>query len=160
MIDRIDGLNVTLAWEGLTQDDRMQFLLLNGDDVVYGKEILSQSGKNTITVEVAPNTAYRAKLTAGSQEATVGVLVPDVIPIPIATSTPTVADSICVGDCNGDGDVPINEVVAAVNAFLKDDISICANADLDSDGTVSINEVVAAVKSYLDGPQSCAVLMR
>lgn len=56
----------------------------------------------------------------------------------------------CLGDCNGDGQVTINELVGAVNVALQGlDVSVCAAADRNSDGTVTIDELVAAVNSGL-----------
>ena len=61
----------------------------------------------------------------------------------------------CVADCNNDGSVLINEVVASVNVFLGEDVSLCLNADQDGDHAVLINEVVGAVNSFLSGPGMC-----
>lgn len=61
------------------------------------------------------------------------------------------AGAACVGDCDGDGEVLINEIVAAVNIFLgTKDVSSCPNADQNGDGQVLINEIVGAVNSFLD----------
>ena len=48
----------------------------------------------------------------------------------------------CAGDCNGDGEVSIEELVDAVRIALDEiPISACAAADSNQDGEVSINEV-------------------
>lgn len=71
---------------------------------------------------------------------------------PTRTVTPTATiQPACVGDCDGNGEVAINEVVNSVNIFLENaPASSCPNADQDGDGFVLINEVVAAVNSFLD----------
>jgi len=69
-----------------------------------------------------------------------------------ASETPTPDGPACVGDCDGDGEVAINELVTAVNIALGVfDVSQCPSADADGNGTVSINELVQAVNNALDG---------
>ena len=51
----------------------------------------------------------------------------------------------CPGDCDGNGEVSIDEVVTAVNIGLAIlPLERCAAADRDGDGEVSIDEVIAA----------------
>lgn len=60
----------------------------------------------------------------------------------------------CVGDCNVDGEVTVDEVVRGVNIALGSlAVSECAAADRDGDGAVTIDEIVAAVQAALN---SCA----
>lgn len=62
---------------------------------------------------------------------------------------------LCVGDCNGDGRVAVNELMAGVGLALSGSpANECAAMDANRDGTVAVYEVVAAVNSALDG---CAV---
>ena len=64
----------------------------------------------------------------------------------------------CAGDCNGDGEVAINELIIGVNIALGSVAgSACAEIDIDGDGEVAINELVTAVGFALNGcPQpSC-----
>ena len=98
---------------------------------------------STLTPTVKPTATQTPKPTATST----------------ATSTPTatvLAPPVCVGDCNGDGEVKINEIVSAVNVYLgtADLLTTCKNADQNGDGFVKINEVVLAVNSYLT-PATC-----
>lgn len=68
-------------------------------------------------------------------------------PRPSATPTPP-----CVGDCNGDSVVAIDELVHAVAiAAGADGTESCAALDRDGDRVVSIAEVVAAVGGALGG---------
>jgi len=56
----------------------------------------------------------------------------------------------CTGDCDGDGQVTINEVVRGVNIALgSTPLGVCAQFDADGDGTVAINELIAAVGDVL-----------
>jgi len=74
---------------------------------------------------------------------------------PALTSTPTPSPSpqpACVGDCDGDREVTIDEIVRAVSIALNlAGVETCDAADRDSDGGVSIDEIVAAVNVALDG---------
>jgi len=58
----------------------------------------------------------------------------------------------CVGDCNGSGDVQINELVIGVNIALGiQDISVCRAFDANGNGSVEINELVLGVNNALNG---------
>jgi hypothetical protein len=58
----------------------------------------------------------------------------------------------CAGDCDGDGRVTVNEVVAGVGIALEaSPICRCFSVDLDHNELVTISEVVTAVNSALDG---------
>jgi len=60
--------------------------------------------------------------------------------------------SSCVGDCNGDGQVAINELIQGVNISLGSlDVSVCPAMDENGDGQVSINELIRAVNNALGG---------
>jgi hypothetical protein len=53
------------------------------------------------------------------------------------------------GDCDGNGIVPISEVIRAVKAALGAAPSECPTADLNQDGTVDISELLAIVNTAL-----------
>ena len=58
----------------------------------------------------------------------------------------------CVGDCNGDGEVRINELVIMVNLDLDGgSVSICLAADVSGDGVITMDEIVLAVNRALYG---------
>jgi len=58
----------------------------------------------------------------------------------------------CVGDCNMDGVVAINELIRAVNISLElQPLTACICADGNGDGRVTINELIQAVNRSLDG---------
>ena len=58
----------------------------------------------------------------------------------------------CVGDCNGDGMVAINELITGVNIALGSaPVSSCPAIDANGDGEVTINELIAAVNNALGG---------
>jgi hypothetical protein len=73
----------------------------------------------------------------------------------VARSDPAVAQ-ICVGDCNDDGAVEINELILGVNIALNLlDLSECANLD-DGQGMVTVARLIAAVNSALCDCMLCA----
>ncbi|MGH7789574.1 MAG: PQQ-binding-like beta-propeller repeat protein, partial [Candidatus Binatia bacterium] len=58
----------------------------------------------------------------------------------------------CVGDCDGDAAVRINELIRGVQIALESaEPSVCEMADNDRDGAVSIAELTRAVGRSLDG---------
>jgi hypothetical protein len=76
----------------------------------------------------------------------------DETPIP----TPTVGAPGCIGDCNGDGEVSVDELLTMVNIALGTaDIASCVAGDANRDGTITIDEILAAVVNALNGcPQT------
>jgi ELWxxDGT repeat protein len=58
----------------------------------------------------------------------------------------------CAGDCNGDGQVTVDELVRGVGIALgTTPLSTCASVDRDGDGAVSIAELIEAVTAALAG---------
>jgi hypothetical protein len=58
----------------------------------------------------------------------------------------------CVGDCDGDGEVEINELILGVNISLGGaELSRCPSFDPNGSGEVEINELILAVNNALDG---------
>ena len=56
------------------------------------------------------------------------------------------ASGQCVGDCNGDGSVTVNEVVTGVNIGLgTQSLDACPSFDANGDGLVTVNEIITAV---------------
>jgi len=68
------------------------------------------------------------------------------------TPSPTVVVSHCSADCNGDGQVLVNEVIRGVNIALDNiPLSECPAADVNGDGAVTIGELIDAVKDVISG---------
>jgi hypothetical protein len=69
-----------------------------------------------------------------------------------ATATPTrTPGGPCVGDCNGNGEVAINELVFGVTIALgSGGLRDCPTLDADGDGNVEINELIQAVANALN----------
>jgi hypothetical protein len=63
----------------------------------------------------------------------------------------------CRGDCNGDGSVTVEEIVASVQIALGDASSaVCPAVDANGDFAVTVNELLAAVRNGLQGCESVA----
>jgi hypothetical protein len=83
---------------------------------------------------------------------TVGSVAPTPTPSPSPAPTATPDAVACAGDCNGDGQVTVNELILGVNIALgSQPASVCTAIDTNGDGMVTINELIAAVTRALNG---------
>jgi hypothetical protein len=58
----------------------------------------------------------------------------------------------CAGDCDGSGDVTIDEIITLVNVALESaPVAACRAGDRNGDGAIAIDEIVAAVNAALGG---------
>lgn len=72
--------------------------------------------------------------------------------ISLLENTGTPPTPSCVGDCNGDGEVSINELITGVNIALGSaPVSSCEAIDENGNGEVTINELISAVNNALTG---------
>jgi len=56
----------------------------------------------------------------------------------------------CVGDCNGNAEVTVNELIVGVNIALETlPVEECAALDVNDDGAVTVNELVQGVNNAL-----------
>ncbi len=82
---------------------------------------------------------------------------PTETPTSTVTPTPTPGPAACTGDCNGDGDVSISELVRMTNIALG--ISICGDGtvaacpagDANGDCSITVEELIRAVGNSLNG---------
>ena len=66
----------------------------------------------------------------------------------------------CVGDCNNNGIVAVNELITGVNISLEQrPLEDCPGFDSNDNGRVAVNELIQGVNSSLDGcePLGCSV---
>jgi pseudomonalisin len=71
---------------------------------------------------------------------------------PPSTPTPTPVGTQCVGDCNNDQVVTVDEILTLVNISLGPvDISTCPAGDANHDGQITVNEILATVNNALNG---------
>ena len=73
--------------------------------------------------------------------------------VALLASSARVQAQPCVGDCDGDGMVAINELITGVNIALgTSPVSACPSFDANGDGEVSISELIQAVNFALGAP--------
>lgn len=63
-------------------------------------------------------------------------------PLPLAAQ--------CAGDCNGDGRITVDEIIAAVTAALTGGLS-CQGVDRDNSGAITVDELLSTVSLALNG---------
>ncbi|MFI5396006.1 MAG: carboxypeptidase regulatory-like domain-containing protein [Candidatus Binatia bacterium] len=64
----------------------------------------------------------------------------------------THAQQLCVGDCNGNDQVTVDELLTMVNIALGNaGISTCRAGDANDDGQISVDEILTAVNNSLNG---------
>lgn len=135
----------------------------------------SATPQATATAAVAtstPTTVPTLAPTATRSPTTIATLVPTatvpptvpatatVIPtgVPTATAgptgvpTPTVPAGTCNGDCNGDSEVTVDEVITGVNIALGSvAVANCRAMDTNSDQEVTVDEILKAINAALNG---------
>jgi len=66
------------------------------------------------------------------------------------------AEAACVGDCNDDGEVAIDDIITMVNiANGLDDIESCLNGDADCNGEIAIDDIIVTVNNANTTPDMC-----
>ena len=71
--------------------------------------------------------------------------------IVIGQISPAQAQS-CVGDCDLNAEVTVDEVILAINVALGDKpISTCASGDSNSDDAIDVSEIMQSVSNLLEG---------
>ncbi len=77
---------------------------------------------------------------------------PTQTPTASATATLTRTPVPCVGNCNGDAQVTVNELITMVNIALGTaPLSTCPVGDANGDKDITVNEIIAAVNNALNG---------
>jgi len=69
----------------------------------------------------------------------------------VPSSTPTVSQRPCVGDCGGIGMVRINDLVLGVNIALGNQPSSACPSFEDAQGTADIAQLIMGVRNALNG---------
>ncbi len=74
---------------------------------------------------------------------------PQATETPVATPTPNI--EVCGGDCSGDGEVTVDEILALVALSLGGEVPACPAGDTDESGTITVDEIVSAVNHAIAG---------
>mgnify|MGYP000045609439 CR=1 FL=1 len=70
----------------------------------------------------------------------------------VALGRAAAAQPSCLGDCNRDGEVTVDEIVVAVQiALAAVPVEVCVAIDRDGDGDATIDEILAAVQHAASG---------
>ncbi len=73
-------------------------------------------------------------------------------PTPAATQTPAPSPGPCIGDCNNDQVVTVDELLTLVDISLGvENLSACTAGDANHDGQITVDEILAAVHNALNG---------
>ena len=74
-------------------------------------------------------------------------------PTGVLTATPTTTPApLCAGDCNGHGQVTVDELLTMVNIALGNaNVSTCVPGDANKERQITIDEILAAVNNALNG---------
>jgi hypothetical protein len=114
------------------------------------------SGTVTLTVPV-DEPASSLYYQCGNHPAMNGVInivnppTPTPTPTPPPTPTPT-PTAVCIGDCNGDKQVTVDEIIVMVNVALGNaSVSTCEVGDANQDSQITVDEILAAVNNALNG---------
>jgi hypothetical protein len=72
--------------------------------------------------------------------------------------TRAAGQTICPGDCNGNGTVTVDEIILMVNVALGGaDVSTCEAGDVNRDGQITVDEIIAAVNGALNACPTAAI---
>ena len=92
-----------------------------------------------LNVGDARGDVFGARVVSGG----VSILLPTPTPVLVPTPKP-----FCPGDCNGDGEVFVNEITVAVRIMAGEaSLTDCPAADADGDGEVFVTDITRAVIS-------------
>ncbi len=127
--------------------DGAEFAIFLDDTTLTSASYEAEDGRTYAFFAVAVDNAGNVELTPATPDTTTQVSVA-VTPAP----TPTPEPSGCVGDCNDDGSVGINELIRGVSIALgRQAVGECPSFDRNGDGQVSVGELVTAVGRALNG---------
>jgi hypothetical protein len=147
---------------------RLSSLRNGGSNVLIGRDVSVVSGTLRADPTGGQNVirfagpAYEPSILPGAQINPDITLVEDstIVPCnPVDTPTPstepptpTATPGPCVGDCDGNGEVSVSDLIVGVNIALGNQpIENCLAFDVDGSGTVDIGELIQGVNNALDG---------
>jgi len=80
-------------------------------------------------------------------------------PTQVTTPTPTPTVRPCAGDCNGSGEVTIDEIITMVNIALGTaDLTACQAGDTNGNNSIEVNEIIQAVNNAAGGCTNAAAV--
>lgn len=114
------------------------------------------AGTVTLTVPIneSANTLFYQCGFHSPMNGTINLVDPTAVSTPTLTPTPTHTPTPvpCTGDCSGNGQITVDEILTMVNIALGNaDVSQCKAGDVNHNGTITIDELLAAVSNALGG---------
>ncbi|MBI1815123.1 MAG: hypothetical protein HYR72_09105 [Deltaproteobacteria bacterium] len=110
----------------------------------------------TPTQTPTPTATPTASSTATATATLTGTSTPTESPTPTQSLTATITATLtqtpvpCVGNCNGDAEVTVEELITMVNIALGlTPLSTCPEGDAGRDGEITVEEIIAAVNIAL-----------
>jgi YD repeat-containing protein len=140
-----EGLMIgTVAVNG---DDAGSFV--KGTDTCSGQTVAPASScRIDVVFKPSATGSKTATLSVPSNDPDEGPEVATLTGNGVAVPTP----GACVGDCNGGGEVTVDELILCVNIALGNQpVDSCRNCDTSGDGMVTVDELVRAVNAALSG---------
>lgn len=109
------------------------------------------SGSPFSCSELARGNPGGAQIVSAFAIADVPTIGPLAVTIQLAAQ-PNEAQPSCAGDCNGDNEVTVDEIITMVNVALGSaQVASCPAGDTSGDGEITVDEIVAAVNKALQG---------
>jgi hypothetical protein len=69
----------------------------------------------------------------------------------LGVAAPRAQAQVCVGDCDGNNQVTVDEIITMVNLALTGGVTGCTAGDSNADGSITVDEIVTAVNNALLG---------
>lgn len=118
-----------------------------------------QNGTFSVTVQLTPNTTNRFDVclvpgscgTGGCAHVAIDQVSATLTPSATPTVTPTPVATVCTGNCNGDGEVTIDELLVLVNVALGNAQASACLRGVPSGAKVDIALIIRAVNNALNG---------
>ena len=133
----------SIPWDAVASEPWVQLTATAGAGL--SSAVGTTPGELTVTFNDTslPEGRHQAMITIASTAA------PD---DPVTLAVEVQIGSRCPGDCNGDGEVSVNELIIGVRIALDTaSVDECRAMDTNDLGEVSVSELVVAVRSLLNG---------
>jgi hypothetical protein len=153
-LDRVDGSALRILGPGISVDpsDIYRPEVSCGDDqlttLIFPVQVAADARPGGRSIMVASGEEIAAFTGALRIRASDATPLPSSSPTPSATSTPVP----CVGDCDGNDRITVDELVRGVNISLeRTALATCADFDRDGNQRVTVDELVVGVGGLLAG---------